>query len=278
MEINIEKIEHYMQMLGDMGLQFGVQFLLAIVVYFVGSFIIKRVLSLVAKGLEKNKVEITLHSFLLSIIGTLLKAILIIVIASMIGIETSSFIAILGAAGLAIGLALQGSLANFAGGVLILLFRPFKAGDAIKAQGFVGSVEEIQIFNTILKTFDNQRIIIPNALLSNGCVTNINVNGTRRVDMTFGIGYNDDIAKAKAILRSLLEADERVLKDQPIDIWVGEHGESSVNIFVRPWSNAADYWGIYFDMMEKVKIEFDKAEISIPYPQRDVHIHQTPNT
>jgi len=278
MEINIEKIEHYMQMLGDMGLQFGVQFLLAIVVYFVGSFIIKRVLSLVAKGLEKNKVEITLHSFLLSIIGTLLKAILIIVIASMIGIETSSFIAILGAAGLAIGLALQGSLANFAGGVLILLFRPFKAGDAIKAQDFVGSVEEIQIFNTILKTFDNQRIIIPNALLSNGCVTNINVNGTRRVDMTFGIGYNDDIAKAKAILRSLLEADERVLKDQPIDIWVGEHGESSVNIFVRPWSNAADYWGIYFDMMEKVKIEFDKAEISIPYPQRDVHIHQTPNT
>jgi len=278
MEINIEKIEHYMQMLGDMGLQFGVQFLLAIVVYFVGSFIIKKVVSLVAKGLENRKVEITLHSFLLSIISTLLKAILLIVIASMIGIETSSFIAILGAAGLAIGLALQGSLANFAGGVLILLFRPFKAGDAIKAQGFVGSVEEIQIFNTILKTFDNQRIVIPNALLSNGCVTNINVNGTRRVDMVFGIGYNDDIAKAKAVLRTLIEADERVLKDKGIDIWVGEHGDSSVNLFVRPWSNAEDYWGIYFDMMEKVKIEFDKENISIPYPQRDVHIHQTQNT
>jgi small conductance mechanosensitive channel len=277
MESNIEKIEHYMQMLGDMGLQFGVQFLLAIVVYFAGNFIIKKMLKLVALTLEKKKVEATLHSFLLSILSTLLKAIQIIIFASMLGIQTASFIAILGAAGLAIGLALQGSLANFAGGVLILLFRPFKNGDAIKAQGYVGSVEEIQIFNTILKTFDNQRIIIPNALLSNGCVTNINVNGTRRVDMVFGIGYNDDITKAKALLRSIIEADKRVLKDQPVDIWVGEHGESSVNLFVRPWANAEDYWGIYFDMMEKVKIEFDKENISIPFPQRDVHIHQSPN-
>lgn len=277
MESNIEKIEHYMQMLGDMGLQFGVQFLLAIVAYFFGNFIIKRVLKLVELALEKKKVEITLHRFLLSILGTLLKAIQIIIFASMLGIQTASFIAILGAAGLAIGLALQGSLANFAGGVLILLFRPFKNGDAIKAQGYIGSVEEIQIFNTILKTFDNQRIIIPNGLLSNGCVTNINVNGTRRVDMVFGIGYNDDIAKAKALLRSIIEADERVLKDQAVDIWVGEHGESSVNLFVRPWANAEDYWGIYFDMMEKVKIEFDNAGISIPYPQRDVHIHQAAN-
>ncbi|PKI13187.1 mechanosensitive ion channel family protein [Colwellia sp. 12G3] len=277
MESNIEKIEHYMQMLGDMGLQFGVQFLLAIVTYFVGNFIIKKVLNLVELALAKKKVEITLHKFLLSILGTLLKAIQIIVFASMLGIQTASFIAILGAAGLAIGLALQGSLANFAGGVLILLFRPFKNGDAIKAQGYVGSVEEIQIFNTILKTFDNQRIIIPNGLLSNGCVTNINVNGTRRVDMVFGIGYNDDIVKAKALLRSIIEADERVLKDQAVDIWVGEHGESSVNLFVRPWAKAEDYWGIYFDMMEKVKIEFDKANITIPFPQRDVHIHQSPN-
>ena len=275
MEINIEKVEHYMQILGEMGLQFGVQFLLAIVVYFVGNFIIKKALGLVELALKKKKVEVTLHKFLLSILSTLLKAIQIIVFASMIGIQTASLIAILGAAGLAIGLALQGSLANFAGGVLILLFRPFKNGDAIRAQGYVGSVEEIQIFNTILKTFDNQRIIIPNALLSNGCVTNINVNGTRRVDMTFGIGYDDDIGKAKALLRSIIEADERVLKDQAVDIWVGEHGESSVNLFVRPWANAEDYWGIYFDMMEKVKVEFDKAGISIPYPQRDVHIHQS---
>lgn len=264
-------------MLGDIGLQFGVQFLLAIVAYLVGNFIIKKILKLVVLTLEKKKVEATLHSFLLSILSTLLKAIQIIIFASMLGIQTASFIAILGAAALAIGLALQGSLANFAGGVLILLFRPFKNGDAIKAQVYVGSIEEIQIFNTILKTFDNQRIIIPNALLSNGCVTNININGTRRVDMVFGIGYHDDITKAKGLLRSIIEADERLLKDQPVDIWVGEHGESSVNLFVRPWANAADYWGIYFDMMEKVKIEFAKASISIPFPQRDVHIHQSPN-
>jgi len=278
MEINIEKIEHYVQMLGEMGLQFGVQFLLAVVVYLAGNFIIKRILSLVELGLSKKKVEVTLHRFLLSILTALLKAIQIIIFASMIGIQTASLIAVLGAAGLAIGLALQGSLANFAGGVLILLFRPFKNGDAIKAQGYVGLVEEIQIFNTILKTFDNQRIIIPNGLLSNGCVTNINVNGTRRVDMVFAIGYDDDISTVKTLLRSLLEADERVLKDKAIDIWVGEHGDSSVNLFVRPWTTAEDYWGVYFDMMEKVKVEFDKANISIPFPQRDVHMHQVQNT
>lgn len=278
MEINIEKIEHYVQMLGEMGLTFGVQLLLAVLVYLVGNFIIKRIVNLVELALSKKKVEVTLHRFLLSILGTLLKAIQIIVFASMIGIETASLIAVLGAAGLAIGLALQGSLANFAGGVLILLFRPFKNGDAIKAQGHVGVVEEIQIFNTILKTFDNQRIIIPNGLLSNGCVTNINVNGTRRVDMVFGIGYDDDITQAKTLLRSLIEADSRVLKDQPIDIWVGEHGDSSVNLFVRPWTNAEDYWGVYFDMMESVKVEFDKAGISIPYPQQDVHMHQVEST
>lgn len=278
MEITVEKVEHYAQMLGEMGLQFGVKILLAVVAYFIGGFVIRKVVNLVGLALKKNKVEDTLHSFLQSILNTLLKAILIIVCASIIGLETASLIAILGAAGLAVGLALQGSLANFAGGVLILLFRPFKNGDAIKAQGYVGSVEEIQIFNTILKTFDNQRIIIPNGLLSNGCVTNINVNGTRRVDMTFGIGYDDDIAKAKAILKSLIDADERVLKDKGVDIWVGEHGDSSVNIFVRPWSKAEDYWGIYFDMMENVKIAFDKEGISIPFPQRDVHVHQVENT
>ncbi len=274
MEINIEKIEHYAQMLGEMGLTYGIQLLLAVVVYLVGNFIIKRIVKLVEIALSKKKVEVTLHRFLLSILTTVLKAIQIIVFASMIGIETASLIAVLGAAGLAIGLALQGSLANFAGGVLILLFRPFKNGDAIKAQGYVGVVEEIQIFNTILKTFDNQRIIIPNGLLSNGCVTNINVNGTRRVDMVFGIGYDDDITQAKTLLRSLIEADSRVLKDQAIDIWVGEHGDSSVNLFVRPWTTAEDYWGVYFDMMENVKVEFDKAGISIPYPQQDVHMHQ----
>ncbi|GAA0811993.1 mechanosensitive ion channel [Colwellia sp. D2M02] len=277
MDISIEQVEGYAATLSEMAVQYGVQLLMAIVVYIVGNIIINKLVSLVELALKKKQVEATLHQFLLSILRTLLKAIQIIVFASMIGIETASLIAILGAAGLAIGLALQGSLANFAGGVLILLFRPFKNGDAIKAQGHVGSVEEIQIFNTILKTFDNQRIIIPNALLSNGCVTNINVNGTRRVDMVFSIGYDDDIAKAKALLKAMIDADDRILKDHSNDIWVGEHGDSSINLFVRPWANAADYWGIYFDFMENVKLAFDKEGISIPFPQRDVHLHQAPS-
>jgi len=277
MEISVEKVESYMQMLGEMTLTFGVQFLMAVVVYFVGNLIINKMVALVELALKKKQVEVTLHQFLISILRTALKAIQIIIFASMIGIQTASFIAILGAAGLAIGLALQGSLANFAGGVLILLFRPFKNGDAIDAQGYVGTVEEIQIFNTILKTFDNKRIIIPNALLSNGCVTNINVNGTRRVDLVFGIGYDDDIAKAKALLKSLIDADERILKDEVNDIWVGEHGDSSVNLFVRPWVKSADYWGVYFDLMEQVKLAFDKEGISIPFPQSDVHMHQAPS-
>ena len=274
MEIDVEKIEHYIQMVGEMSLQFGIKFLLAVVVYFIGKWMINKTLRLMEITFDKKQVEATLHQFLLSITRTSLRAIQIIIFASMIGIETTSFIAILGAAGLAIGLALQGSLGNFAGGVLILLFRPFKKGDVIDAQGYIGCVDEIQIFNTILITPDNQRIIIPNGLLSNGCVKNINVEGTRRVDFVFGIGYSDDIAKAKAVLSALVEADERVLKDKVTDIWVGEHGDSSVNLYVRPWVNSEDYWPFYFGMMERVKIAFDKEGISIPFPQRDVHIHQ----
>jgi len=272
--MDMEKIEHYLQMVGEMSLQFGVKFILAVVVYLIGKWLINKTLNLVDIALRKKQVEVTLHQFLISISRTLLKAIQIIIFASMIGIETTSLIALLGAAGLAIGLALQGSLANFAGGVLILLFKPFKKGDVIDAQGYLGGVEEIQIFNTILKTPDNQRVIIPNGPLSNGCIKNINVEGTRRVDFVFGIGYDDDVAKAKAILFSLAEADERTLKNVPTDIWLGEHGDSSINLYLRPWVNSDDYWPYYFDMMEKVKLAFDKEDISIPYPQRDVHIHQ----
>jgi small conductance mechanosensitive channel len=274
MEIDVGKIEHYVQMVGEMSLQFGIKFFLAVVVYLVGKWIINKTLNIAEIGLRKKQVEATLHQFLISISRTMLKAIQIIIFASMIGIETTSLIAILGAAGLAIGLALQGSLANFAGGVLILLFRPFKKGDVIEAQGYLGGVEEIQIFNTILKTPDNQRVIIPNGPLSNGCIKNINVEGTRRVDFVFGIGYDDDVAKAKAILMSLVEADERTLTEKPADVWLGEHGDSSINLYLRPWVTADNYWPYYFNMMEKVKEAFDKEGISIPYPQRDVHVHQ----
>ena len=211
---------------------------------------------------------------MLSIISILLKAILVIIFASMVGVETTSLIAVLGAAGLAIGLALQGSLSNFAGGILILFFKPFKSGDVIDAQGYVGVVQEIQIFNTILLTLDNQRVIIPNGLLSNGCVKNVFVEATRRVDLTFGISYGDDIKKAKTVLQNVLDANEHILKSPKADIFVSAHADSSINILVRPWVNSENYWPVYFGVMEEVKLAFDREDITIPFPQRDVHMIQ----
>lgn len=274
MDISVEKFEHYMTLIGEMGLTFGSKLLVALLVFIVGSWIIARIMKLFDIAMTAKKVEITLHQFLMSIVGIMFKAILIIIVASMIGVETASLIAVLGAAGLAVGLALQGSLANFAGGILILFFKPFKAGDVIEAQGYVGKVQEIQIFNTIVLTLDNQRVIIPNGLLSNGCVKNLFIEKTRRVDMTFGISYDDDILKAKAILQNVMDKDERVLKEPGVDIFVSAHADSSVNFVVRPWVNSEDYWPVYFGTMEAVKIAFDQEGITIPYPQRDVHLIQ----
>jgi len=275
MEINLDKVGSYFEILGEMGVKYGVKLLLAIVVLIIGLWIIKRILNVLKIALKRNQVEVTLHQFLLSFTSLTLKAVLVIIFASMVGIETASLIAMLGAAGLAIGLALQGSLANFAGGILILFFKPFKADDVIEAQGYVGKVVEIQIFNTIIRTLDNERVIIPNGLLSNGCVKNIFIEETRRVDMSFGIGYGDDIKQAKTVLQSVLDNDDRVLKNPGADIFVSEHGDSSINFVVRPWVKSADYWPVYFGTMEEVKIAFDQAGISIPFPQRDVHIHQS---
>lgn len=274
MDISVEKFEHYMTLIGEMGLTLGSKLLVALIVFMVGSWIISRIMKLFDIAMTAKKVEITLHQFLMSIVGIMFKAILIIIVASMIGVETASLIAVLGAAGLAVGLALQGSLANFAGGILILFFKPFKAGDVIEAQGYVGKVQEIQIFNTIVLTLDNQRVIIPNGLLSNGCVKNLFIEKTRRVDMTFGISYDDDILKAKAILQNVMDKDERVLKEPGVDIFVSAHADSSVNFVVRPWVNSEDYWPVYFGTMEAVKIAFDQEGITIPYPQRDVHLIQ----
>ena len=275
MEQSSEKIEHYVTILGEMAVQWGGKLLMALLVLFVGLWLIKKALKVFEKGMKKKGVEVTLHKFLLSIVSIIAKAILVIVFASMVGVETASLIAILGAAGLAIGLALQGSLANFAGGILILLFKPFKAGDVIEAQGFVGSVVEIQIFNTILRTLDNQRVIIPNALLSNGCVKNIFAEETRRVDLTFGISYQDDIAKVKSILASIVDANEMILKEPGADIFVSAHADSSINFLVRPWVKSENYWPVYFGMMEEVKLAFDRENITIPFPQRDVHLIQS---
>ena len=199
---------------------------------------------------------------------------LLISVVSMLGVATTSFIAVLGAAGLAIGLALQGSLANFAGGVLIALFKPFVAGDVIDAQGFLGKVEKIEIFNTIIKTPDNQKVILPNGPLSNGPITNVTAEPIRRVDMVFGIGYDDDIKKAQGILLEIARNNTKVLKDPAPQVRVGELADSSVNFKVRPWCKTEDYWDVYFDITEEVKKRFDSEGVSIPYPQTDVHLHQ----
>jgi len=256
-----------------MGITYAPQLALALVTLFVGLWIIKVVSSGLKKAFTKSQMEATLQKFLESLIGVGLKALLFISVASMVGIETTSFIAILGAAGLAVGLALQGSLGNFAGGVLILLFRPYKVGDFIETCGHSGVVRQIAIFNTIMTTGDNKTIILPNGSVSNGAITNYSTQATRRVDIVFGVGYGDDLKKAKDVLTGLIEADTRILQDPAPMIVVSALGDSAVNITTRSWVTAADYWPVYFDLMENAKLALDEAGISIPYPQRDVHIH-----
>jgi len=248
--------------------------LLAIVTLLIGLWIIKIFGKVVQKSLGKGNVDVSLRRFIGSIVVVTLKIVLFISVISMIGVQMTSFIAILGAAGLAVGLALQGSMANFAGGVLIMLFRPYKVGDLIEAQGFLGVVKEIQIFNTILNTVDNKTIIIPNGSLSNGNITNYSTEATRRVDLVFGISYGDDIKKTRDVLTEIIKGDNRILTDPAPQIRLLELGDSSVNFAVRVWCNGADYWDVFFDMNEKVKLEFDKNKISIPFPQRDVHLYQ----
>jgi small conductance mechanosensitive channel len=224
--------------------------------------------------MEKNNIDASLRPFLACVISWVLKICVFITAINSAGVQTTSFIAILGTAGLAVGMALQGSLSNFAGGVLILILKPFKVGDVIKAQGFVGSVEKITTFSTFLKTPDNQVICIPNGGLANSPIVNINQESTRRVDFTFGAGYGDSISEAKALLENIVGRDARILKNPSHQIGVGELADSSVNFYVRTWVATADYWDVFFDITELVKIEFDKNKISIPFPQTDVHIHQ----
>ncbi|WP_456443003.1 mechanosensitive ion channel family protein [Caldithrix abyssi] len=270
----MENVQFYTQQLTDLAFKLVPQLLLAIVVLILGLWAIKFLGRGINRALEKSKVDVSLQKFLVSLISIGFKILLLISIASMLGIATTSFVTIIGAMGLAVGLALQGSLANFAGGVLILLLKPFKVGDVIDAQGFIGKVDQIQIFNTILKTFDNKTIFIPNAALSNGNITNYSIEPTRRVDMTFGIGYNDDLKKAKQILTEMVEKDERILKEPAPTVALAELGDSSVNFAVRVWVKQEDFWNVYYDFQENVKLTFDAQGISIPYPQHDVHLYQ----
>ena len=258
----------------DQGPGIGMQIVGAVLIFFIGRWVAKLATSMVRKALAKTDMEDTLERFLCNIIYTALMAVIVIAAIGQLGVETTSLLAIFGAAGLAIGLSLQGSLSNFAAGVLIVAFRPYKVGDFIEAGGEAGSVHEVQIFTTILTTPDNKKVIVPNAQVMSGTITNYSALGTRRVDMVFGIGYDDDIDNAYKVLKEIIEADDRILKDPAYGIALNELADSSVNFNVRPWVNASDYWGVYNDVTEQVKRRFDAAGISIPYPQQDVHMYQ----
>ncbi len=239
-----------------------------------GLWFIGRITWILKNTFEKREMDPSLRGFLSSMISILLKVLLVISVMSMVGIAVTSFIAILGAAGLAIGLALSGTLQNFAGGVILLIFKPFKVGDYITAEGHSGTVEEIQIFVTYLKTPQNVTIIIPNSGLATNSLTNYSTKPIRRADWSFGIAYGDSYDKAKEVLLKLIEEDERILKDPEPFIALGELADSSVNITVRAWVNSGDFWGVFFDMNEKVYKTFEKEGINIPFPQMDVHMHQ----
>jgi small conductance mechanosensitive channel len=247
---------------------------LAIVVFIVGRLIAKGLVKVLERLLIRAKVDTMLVEFIGSIAGAALFLFVIIASLDMLGVNTTSLIAMLGAAGLAVGLALQGSLQNFASGVLLIIFRPFSVGDVIDAGGIIGKVEKITIFNTVMLTPDNREIIVPNGAIYGGTITNISARATRRIDMVFGIGYGDDIKKAKDILMQTMESDERILKDPDPMVALGELADSSVNFLVRPWVNAADYWDVKWDLTEKIKLAFDENDISIPFPQMDLHMDQ----
>lgn len=253
---------------------YGVQLLLAIAIFVIGKWVARKIVNLLAKMMERSKVDATLVGFTSNIVYASLMVFVVLAALGQLGIETTSFIAILGAAGLAIGLSLQGSLANFAAGVMMIMFRPFKAGDFVEVAGVAGVIEEINIFTTQLRTGDNKTMFIPNGNIMSGNIINYSVKPTRRVDMVFGIGYDDDLLKAKSLLEEILAADERILKDPAPTIGVVELADSSVNFAVRPWVNSADYWGVYFDLHETVKLRFDAEGISIPFPQTDIHLHK----
>ena len=258
----------------ELVLTYGPKLVAAIAVWIIGGWVVKFIVKAFDKAMEKGNTDASLRPFLKGLIGGLLKVMLIITVLSMLGIQMTSFIAILGAAGLAVGMALSGTLQNFAGGVMILLFKPFKVGDVIDAQGYVGSVKEIQIFNTILKTPDNKTIIIPNGGLSTGSMVNFSTEERRRVDWTIGVGYGDDLDKARNVIQRLCDDDSRILKDPAVLIAVSELADSSVNFTVRAWVNAADYWGVYFEMNENVYNTFNQEGLNIPYPQMDVHLQK----
>jgi len=273
--ISTEQLESLSIKVYEIGLEYAPKLALAIITLLIGLWVIRGVTKLTKASMERSKTDPTLIPFIGSLISWGLKALLFISVASMIGIATTSFVAVLGAAGLAIGLALQGSLANFAGGVLVMVFKPYKVGDLIESQGHLGVVKEVQIFNTILTSPQSKRIIIPNGATSNGSIINYTAEGKIRVDLTIGVSYNADIDKTKAVLMDVLLANTKVMKDPEPFVGVLEMADSSVNFAVRPHCAPEHYWDVFFGVNEALKKSLDANDISIPFPQRDVHLIQS---
>jgi len=267
-------MENVTDLIREFATLYGIKIVGAIAILVLGRIAVGILTGIVRRLMKRGKVDETLTKFVVSLTRIALMVFVIIAAISTLGVQTTSFIAVIGAAGLAIGFALQGSLANFASGVMLIIFRPFRAGDFVEAGGTNGAVEAVYIFNTILKTPDNKKVIIPNSKVTGDNIVNYSAKDERRVDLVFGIGYGDDIRKAKQILEQIVGSDERVLKDPVPTVAVSELADSSVNFVVRPWVKTADYWSVYFDLTEKVKLTFDEQGISIPFPQRDVHLHQ----
>lgn len=256
------------------GVDLGINIAIALAIFYVGKLVVSLVVRGIRKVMQAQEVDKTLETFIANLVRMVLMVVVIIAAIGQIGIQTTSFIAIFGAAGLAVGLALQGSLSNFASGVLIVLFRPYRVGDFVEAAGIAGSVVEVQILTTVLKTGDNKQIIVPNSQIMDSIITNYSANPTRRVDMVVGVSYDDDLDKVRATLEELIAADDRILDDPAPTIAVSELADSSVNFVVRPWVNSADYWGVMFDLTEAIKKRFDKEGISFPFPQQDVHVYK----
>jgi small conductance mechanosensitive channel len=267
-------MEQYLAQSKELLAQYGLKVVAAIAILVLGWLAARTIRSLVRGGLRKARVDAALVSFAASLTYVALMAFVVIAALGQLGVQTASFIAVIGAAGLAVGLALQGSLANFASGVLIIIFKPFKVGDYVEGGGVAGIVEEISIFTTELKSPDNKKLIVPNGKMMGDNIVNYTAKDVRRIDIVAGVSYKDDLDKVRTVLRDILSADERVLKDPGPTIAVLELGESSVNFAVRPWVKTQDYWDVFFATQEKIKKQFDAQGISIPFPQRDVHLHQ----
>lgn len=256
----------------------GIKLLMALAIFLIGRWAAKLVVALLERMMQRADFESTLQHFLSAIAYSVLLIAVIIAAVDQLGVDTTSLLAILGAAGLAVGLAMKDSLSNFASGVMLILFRPFRAGDYVEIAGTAGIVEKIRIFSTLLRTGDNREITVPNSNIYSDTIVNVTARATRRIDLVIGIGYDDDLRQARSLIEQVLAEEERILEEPAPVVMLGDLAESSVNINVRPWVNSADYWAVRADLLERIKLRFDDNGISIPFPQRDVHLYPAPTS